>query len=81
MGGMLLLESEHPIVPFMIRDTQKTSKLVNYLKKNGVLTTGLNFPVVPDGDQTIRCQINGNHTDYDIEFVLMLLKKFRDYTK
>jgi glycine C-acetyltransferase len=76
--GFEIIESEHPIVPLMIRETQKTSRLVNYLKKNGVLTTGLNFPVVPDGDQTIRCQINGNHTDYDVEYVLKLLKEFRD---
>ncbi len=76
--GFEIIESEHPIVPLMIRDTKKTSDLVKFMKDNGVLVTGLNFPVVPDGDQTIRCQVNGNHTEADIDMVLELLKKFKE---
>ena len=76
--GFETIESEHPIVPLMIRDTQKTSDLVKFMKDNGVLVTGLNFPVVPDGDQTIRCQVNGNHTEADIDMVLGLLKEFKE---
>jgi glycine C-acetyltransferase len=72
-----VIESEHPIVPLMVRDTQKTTDLVNFLKENGVLGTGLNFPVVPQGDQTIRFQVNGNHTDYDIEFALSVLAEYK----
>ena len=71
------IESEHPIVPLMIRDTQKTTDIVNYLFNRGVLATGLNFPVVPQGDQTIRCQINGNHTEYDIDYVLSVLAEYK----
>ncbi len=73
-----VIESEHPIVPLMVRDTQKTTDIVNYLKENGVLSTGLNFPVVPQGDQTIRFQINGNHTSSDVDYVLDLLKKYKE---
>jgi len=72
-----VIESEHPIVPLMVRDTQKTTELVSFLKENGVLGTGLNFPVVPQGDQTIRFQVNGNHTDYDIEFALSVLADYK----
>jgi len=76
--GFELIKSDHPIVPLMVRDTEKTTEIVNYLKDNGVLSTGLNFPVVPRGDQEIRFQINGNHTEYDIDSVLELLKKYKD---
>ncbi len=76
--GFEIIESEHPIVPLMIRDTQKTAALVQFMKEHGVLVTGLNFPVVPEGDQTIRCQVNGNHTEADIDYVLSLLKKFKE---
>jgi glycine C-acetyltransferase len=76
--GFEIIESEHPIVPLMIRDTKKTSDLVAFMKENGVLVTGLNFPVVPDGDQTIRCQVNGNHTEADIDYVLDVLKRFQE---
>lgn len=76
--GYEILESEHPIVPIMIRDTQKTADLVRFLKEHGVLATGLNYPVVPKGDEEIRCQIAADHTESDIDYVLDLLRKFKE---
>jgi glycine C-acetyltransferase len=76
--GYEIIESEHPIVPLMVRDTQKTTDIVKFLLENGVLATGLNFPVVPKGDQTIRFQVNGNHTEYDIECVLAVLEEYKN---
>lgn len=75
--GYEIIESEHPIVPLMVRDTPETTSIVKYLKENGVLATGLNFPVVPKGDESIRFQVNGNHTESDIDTVLELLKKYK----
>ncbi|MGJ8455357.1 aminotransferase class I/II-fold pyridoxal phosphate-dependent enzyme [Pseudothermotoga sp. U03pept] len=75
--GYETIESEHPIVPLLVRDTKKTSDLVNYLIDNGVLATGLNFPVVPKGDETIRFQINADHTEDDIDYVLKVLEKYK----
>jgi glycine C-acetyltransferase len=72
-----IIESEHPIVPLMVRDTQKTSSIVQHLFANGVLATGLNFPVVPRGDEEIRFQVNGNHTPYDIDYALSVLEDFK----
>jgi len=72
------IEGPHPIVPLMIRDTAKTTELVNYLTENGVLGTGLNFPVVPKGDEEIRFQINADHTETDINYVINILKKYKD---
>ena len=68
----------HPIVPLMVRDTAKTSSLVMFLRAHGVLATGLNFPVVPDGDQSIRFQVNADHTALDIDTVLGVLKAYLD---
>ena len=76
--GFEIIESDHPIVPLLVRNTQKTTDLVNYLINNGVLATGLNYPVVPKGDETIRFQINADHTPYDIDSVLSILKKYKD---
>ncbi|MFQ5498767.1 MAG: aminotransferase class I/II-fold pyridoxal phosphate-dependent enzyme [Candidatus Zixiibacteriota bacterium] len=73
--GFETIPSEHPVVPLMVRDTKKTSDMVAYLRENGVLATGLNFPVVPKGDQLIRFQINADHTAGDIDFVLNILEK------
>jgi glycine C-acetyltransferase len=60
----------------MIRDTQRTRALVDYLYENGVLVTGLAYPVVPKGDEEIRSQINADHTEADIDHVLGLLEAY-----
>jgi len=62
----------------MVRDTKKTSELVKYFIENGILATGLNFPVVPKGDEEIRIQIAASHTKYDIDYAIGVLKKFKE---
>jgi glycine C-acetyltransferase len=73
--GYEIIENEHPVVPLMIRDTKRTSELVQYLTEHGILATGLNYPVVPKGDEEIRFQVSADHTEYDIDYVLGILKK------
>ncbi len=77
-SGYETIKGDHPVVPLMVRETQKTSELVAYLTENGILATGLNFPVVPRGDEEIRFQITADHTEFDINYVLDLLKKYRE---
>jgi len=77
-AGYETIEGDHPVVPIMVRDTKKTSELVKYLIKNGILATGLNFPVVPKGDEEIRIQISADHTKYDIDYAIDVLKKFKE---
>ncbi len=66
----------HPVVPLMVRDTKRTADLVDHLFRNRILATGLNYPVVPQGDEEIRFQINADHTPADIDFVLEVLTGF-----
>ncbi len=75
-AGIETIPGEHPVVPLMIRDTRKTRDLVRYLYENGVLVTGLAFPVVPRGDEEIRVQINADHTEADIDHVIGLLESY-----
>ena len=63
----------HPIVPLLVRDTTATRRLVDRLFEHGVLAVGLTYPVVPQGDETIRFQVNAGHTEADIDFLLSLL--------
>ncbi len=76
--GYEIIESEHPVVPLMIRDTKRTAELVQYLTEHGILATGLNYPVVPKGDEEIRFQVSADHTEYDIDYVLEVLRKFKE---
>jgi glycine C-acetyltransferase len=72
--GFEIIPGEHPVVPLMVRDTGKTRELVAHLYQNGVLATGLAFPVVPRGDEEIRFQVNADHTEADIDQVLEVLE-------
>ncbi|MDD3050616.1 MAG: aminotransferase class I/II-fold pyridoxal phosphate-dependent enzyme [Candidatus Cloacimonetes bacterium] len=76
--GYETIEGPHPVVPLMVRDTAKTADIVKYLTDNGVLATGLNFPVVPKGDEEIRFQVNADHTEKDIDYVLKVLENYRN---
>jgi glycine C-acetyltransferase len=74
--GFEVIPGEHPVVPLMVRDTAKTRALVAHLRANGVLATGLAYPVVPRGDEEIRFQVNADHTESDIDTVLEVLASF-----
>ena len=76
--GFETIPGDHPVVPLMVRDTPKTADIVNHLTENGVLATGLNFPVVPKGDEEIRFQINADHTEADVDYVLNVLKEYKE---
>jgi len=76
--GFESIPGKHPVVPLMVRDTVKTQSMVKALADAGVLVVGLNFPVVPEGSQALRFQINAAHTEADINYVLDVLKKLKD---
>ena len=74
--GFETLPGEHPIVPILIRDTEKTSALVAHLFTHQILVTGLNYPVVPKGEQEIRLQVSAEHSEKDVDYVLAVLAEF-----
>jgi glycine C-acetyltransferase len=76
--GFEVIPGDHPVVPLMVRDTARTRAIVAHLRRNGVLATGLSFPVVPRGDEEIRFQVNADHTQADIDYVLSVLGSFDD---
>lgn len=75
-AGFETIPGPHPVVPLMVRDTARTAALVDHLFENGILATGLNYPVVPKGDEEIRFQVNADHTEADIDYVLKVLADF-----
>ena len=76
-AGFEIIPGDHPITPIMVRDTDETRRLVAALFDAGVLATGLAFPVVPRGDESIRFQINADHTEAGIDEVLAALAAAR----
>jgi len=76
-AGFETIPGPHPIVPLVVRDTEKTTRLVEHLFAGGILATGIKYPVVPKGDEEIRFQVSAAHTDRDLDAVLDCLKGFR----
>jgi len=75
--GFETLPGEHPVVPLLVRDTERTLALVSHLRQRGILATGLTYPVVPKGDEEIRFQISADHTPADIDAALRALAYVR----
>ncbi len=74
--GLETIPGEHPVVPLMVRDTARTSALVAHLRAHGILATGLNYPVVPKGEEEIRFQVSADHTAADIDEILNVISRF-----
>jgi glycine C-acetyltransferase len=73
--GLESLSGQHPVVPLLVRDTARTSRIVAHLRQEGILATGLGYPVVPKGDEEIRFQISADHTAADIDEALAVLAR------
>jgi len=57
-----LREGVHPIVPILIGDTAKAISMSRQLLDRGVYVSGFGYPVVPQGQARLRCQISAAHT-------------------
>jgi glycine C-acetyltransferase len=71
--GLESIPGPHPVVPLLVRDTEKTRAIVRGLFERAILAVGLTYPVVPRGSETIRFQVNAAHTPADIDQVLTAL--------
>lgn len=60
--GVTVREGIHPIVPILIGDTAKAIAMSKELLHRGVYVSGFGFPVVPQGQARLRCQVSAAHT-------------------
>ncbi len=65
------------IYPNPITPAEAAAALVAHLFDHNILATGLNYPVVPQGDQEIRLQVSAGHTERDLDYLLNALADFR----
>jgi len=68
--GFKPLPGETPIVPVILGDTAKAIRMSELLLAEGVFVTGFGYPVVPQGQARIRCQISAAHTRADLDQAL-----------
>jgi glycine C-acetyltransferase len=68
--GFKPLPGETPIVPVIVGETATAIEMSNLLLEQGVFVTGFGFPVVPQGQARIRCQISATHSREDLDQAL-----------
>ncbi|MCC7054014.1 MAG: glycine C-acetyltransferase [Gemmatimonadaceae bacterium] len=69
-AGFSPLPGETPIVPIIVGETATAIAMSQALLAEGVFVTGFGFPVVPQGQARVRCQISSAHSREDLEFAV-----------
>jgi glycine C-acetyltransferase len=72
--GFRPLPGETPIIPVILGETAAAIRMSNLLLDEGVFVTGFGFPVVPQGQARVRCQISAAHTRADLDQALAAFK-------
>ena len=73
--GFKPLAGETPIIPVILGETAKAIQMSEALLDEGVFVTGFGFPVVPQGQARVRCQISAGHTRAHLDRALEAFKK------
>lgn len=77
-AGFNPLPGETPIVPIIIGETADAIRMSDMMLDEGVFVTGFGFPVVPQGQARVRCQISAAHTREDIDLAVRAFVKVGD---
>jgi glycine C-acetyltransferase len=69
-AGFNPLPGETPIVPIIVGETALAIQMSDLLLEQGVFVTGFGFPVVPQGQARVRCQLSAAHTKDQLDFAV-----------
>ena len=73
--GFKPLPGETPIIPVILGETSAAIRMSELLLAEGVFVTGFGFPVVPQGQARVRCQVSAAHTRDDLDQALAAFQK------
>src|SRR5688500_12869781 len=74
-AGFAQLPGETPIVPIIVGETSTAIQMSDMLLDDGIFVTGFGFPVVPQGQARVRCQLSAAHTRSDLDQAVEAFKK------
>ncbi len=66
-AGFKPLAGETPIIPIIVGETATAIQMSDMLLAEKVFVTGFGFPVVPQGQARVRCQVSAAHTKDDLD--------------
>ena len=73
-AGLKPLPGDTPIVPIIVGETAAAIQMSDMLLDEGVFVTGFGYPVVPQGQARVRCQISAAHTRADLDQAISAFK-------
>jgi glycine C-acetyltransferase len=74
-AGFRIPHGTHPIVPVIVGDTAKALSMGKALFAEGVYVSGFGFPVVPQGQARLRCQVSAAHEHSDLDRAVEAFRK------
>jgi glycine C-acetyltransferase len=76
--GFDILPGDHPIVPIMIGDAARATRMADLLLDKGVYVIGFSYPVVPVGKARIRTQVSAAHSREELQAAVTAFAAARD---
>jgi glycine C-acetyltransferase len=73
--GFSPMPGETPIIPVILGETAHAIRMSELLLDEGVFVTGFGYPVVPQGQARVRCQVSAAHTRSDLDEALAAFAK------
>ncbi len=74
-AGFTIPHGTHPIVPVIVGDTAKALAMGKALFEEGIYVSGFGFPVVPQGQARLRCQVSAAHESADLDKAVEAFRK------
>jgi glycine C-acetyltransferase len=74
-AGFKPLPGETPIVPIIVGETADAIRMSDMMLEEGVFVTGFGFPVVPQGQARVRCQVSAAHSRDDLDLAVRAFVK------
>lgn len=74
-AGFEVIDSPTAICPIIVGETAKAISMSARLLELGVFVIGFGYPVVPEGEARLRCQISAAHSHADIDELVSALKR------
>ena len=73
--GFNILHSQSQIVPILIGETSAALRMADGLYEKGIYAPAIRPPTVHAGECRIRFSVTSEHSEKDIERLLMVLKE------
>jgi glycine C-acetyltransferase len=74
-AGFRPLAGETPIIPIIVGETAAAIRMSDLMLDEGVFVTGFGFPVVPQGQARVRCQISAAHSRDDLDTAVAAFRR------